>query len=168
MAKANFQNQARKFHGFTLMELMIVVTIIGILASIAFTSYTQYVVRAKRAEAFAALEQLAGFVEQGFTINSFYVSSNTTSTFLSPSAIPIGFPDTVPLDGGGTAYYNLFVNNPSQTVFTVRATPTGVQAGDGIIELDHNTNKRWDENNSGCPSNARCTADTGEDDWKKN
>lgn len=154
-----------KYAGFTLLEIMVVITVVGILASIAYSSYTQYLTRSRRAEAFAALQQFSNALEQRFTIDAAYLPA-TGVNFVTPPANV--FNATVPLDGGGNPYYNLTVRSTTNTTFTVRATPIGVQAGDGIIELDHNMNKRWDENNSGCPTDNVCTADVGESDWKKN
>lgn len=146
-----------KNHGFTLLELMIVVAIVGILAAIAYSSYSQYVERARRTEAFAALEQLSNALEQNFTINAAYLPSTSTNFVPPPTTI---FTSTVPLDGGAPPYYNLTVRSPSQTTFTVRATPTGVQTGDGAIEINQNRVKRWDKDNSG-------TFDADENNWKK-
>jgi len=50
---------ARRAHGFTLIELMIVIAIIGVLASIAIPSFRNYQMNAKRAEAYANLAALA-------------------------------------------------------------------------------------------------------------
>ena len=44
-----------KFHGFTLLELMIVIAVIAVLASVAYPSYLDSVRKARRADAQAAL-----------------------------------------------------------------------------------------------------------------
>lgn len=147
----------RYIHGFTLIELMIVVAVVSLLASLAYSSYSEYVVRSRRAEAFAALEQMAGAMEKGYTINSFYLS-NTGAAFVPPPTTI--FTSTVPLDGG-TPYYNLTVQSQANTTFTLQATPTGVQTGDGAIRLNNLGAKSWDQNADGDFD------DPNEDNWKK-
>lgn len=61
-------------NGFTLIEVMIVVAIIGILASIAYPSYQEYVRRAARAEARAAMMNMAQLQERNFTDRGAYVA----------------------------------------------------------------------------------------------
>ena len=46
---------ARRGHGFTLIEILVVVAIVGILSAIAVPSYRDYVVRARLTEAFTGL-----------------------------------------------------------------------------------------------------------------
>lgn len=153
-------NNKSKLAGFTLIELLIVVAIIAILASLAYSSYSQYVIRSKRAEAFAALEQMAGVMEKNFTINSVYVSTGAINNFIDvPTTI---FSQTVPLDGGDP-YYNLQVRSPTVTQFEIRAVPTGSQAAanEGIIWMNNQGLKRWDENADGDFD------DAGEENWKK-
>ena len=74
-------------HGFTLIELMIVVAIIGLLASIAYPSYQEYVRRGARAEARAAIMQMAQLQERYFTDRGGYLVISTgdlsSSTTLS-------------------------------------------------------------------------------------
>ena len=79
--------------GFTLIEVMIVVAIVGIIAAIAYPSYAQYVQKSARAEARAALLDLANRQEQYFVDNRVYsnnvrdlgLASNTESGFYSLS-----------------------------------------------------------------------------------
>jgi type IV pilus assembly protein PilE len=57
-------NARAKAAGFTLLELMIVVAIVAVLMSIAIPSYREYVLRAGRAEARAALVDVAARQER--------------------------------------------------------------------------------------------------------
>jgi type IV pilus assembly protein PilE len=58
--------------GFTLIEVMIVVAIVGILAAIAYPSYVEYVRRSERADAKAALQNAAQWLERRYTANTAY------------------------------------------------------------------------------------------------
>lgn len=139
MTKFNQQAQ----HGFTLIEVLITMAIVGILAAIAIPSYTQYVLRANRADAKTALLAVAQRLEQNYTLNGRYDRDqagnnidNTTLTTWRLNQVP----------AGGAARYNIaFVNTapavwPSQTAFTLSATPTGAQAADttcGTLTIDN-------------------------------
>ena len=63
-----------RFSGFTLIELMIVVAIVGILATSAYPSYQEYVRRSARAEARAAVLNMAQLQERNFSDRGAYVS----------------------------------------------------------------------------------------------
>ena len=63
-----------RFSGFTLIELMIVVAIVGILATIAYPSYQDYVRRSARAEARAAMLNMAQLQERNFSDRGAYVA----------------------------------------------------------------------------------------------
>jgi len=140
--------------GVTLIELMIVVTIVAILGAIAYPSYQSQVRKSYRADAQSDLMQLASFMERYFTENNAYVDSGG-------NAVTLPF-TTSPQDG--TARYNIaFSPSPTQTAFTLRATPVsgGTNDGDGILELDNLGVKGWDRDNSGS------IASPGEKCWKK-
>ena len=61
-----------KLSGFTLIELMITVAILAIIAAVAIPSYTSYVDRGKRAEARAALLDIAARQERYYSNNRKY------------------------------------------------------------------------------------------------
>ena len=140
--------------GFTLIELMIAIAIIAIIASIAYPSYQEQVRSSRRSTAMGDLQSLAQALERYFNANDTYVGAGT-----------VGGPPTVyasesPIDSS-TKYYDLTTAVLTGTTYTVRATPKGSQAGDGIIELSFTGARTWDENNDG-------TISASERDWDKN
>jgi type IV pilus assembly protein PilE len=131
--------------GFTLIELMIVVAIIGIIAAIAYPSYVEYTDRTRRSVAQGALTGLAGAMER------YYASSNTyqgAGAGGADTGAPGIYPDEAPLDGA-QKYYDLTIQAATANSFTLRATPKGVQSGDGSLELDSTGARRWDRDNDG-------------------
>ncbi|ENX33191.1 hypothetical protein F889_03130 [Acinetobacter colistiniresistens] len=129
----------KKDRGFTLIELMIVVTIIGILAAVAYPSYQEYVRRTKRTDAQADMIELAGRLQR-YKIANF--------TFLkSDGSTPIGIADVghsgiLPQSGGATLY-TLALSNVTAGTWTLIATPTGAQTGDGHIVLNYRGERCW-------------------------
>ncbi len=134
--------------GFTLIELLIAVTIVGILAAITYPSYRNSIVKSRRAEAQGALASFANAMSQWYLENnSSYLGAAIGS---ADDGTPRIFPSTVPISGGGTATYNLTIQpGTTASTFTLRATPTGNQVGDGFLELNEMGAKGWDKNNSG-------------------
>lgn len=63
-----------KNQGFTLIELMVVVAIVGVLAAIAYPSYQDSVRRSARAEARAAMLNIAQLQERYFTDRGSYIT----------------------------------------------------------------------------------------------
>jgi type IV pilus assembly protein PilE len=128
--------------GFTLIELMIVVVIVGLLAAIAYPGYQQYVKRSRRADAKAALTEMAQFMERYYSENNSYSAASLPMT-VSPRE--------------GIAAYNLkfgssctdgstSVNtSPQANCFLVQAIPVanGLMDGDecGSLWLDNTGNK---------------------------
>ena len=130
--------------GFSLLELMIVVVVIGILASIAYPSYIDSVRKARRADAKAALSQLAQFMERNYSLAQRY---DQTSAGV---AIALPFSQS-PIDGG-TAQYIITIDSVTQQVFTLKAAPQGAQAGDicGDLTLDSAGGKTSSGSGTGC------------------
>ncbi len=75
--------------GFTLIELMIVVAVIAILAAIAYPSYQDSVRKSRRADAKAALLDLAQFMERNYTTANRY-DQNSAGTAINTAALPYG------------------------------------------------------------------------------
>ncbi len=116
---------------FTLIELMIAVAIVGVLAAVAYPSYQNSVQKSRRADAQAALVELAGFMEQKFTeYNTYNVDLDGDSTTIGNDEAD-EFPFTTSPRSGG-AFYNLSLSAVGSTTFTLQAVPVsgGPQAND--------------------------------------
>ncbi|MCL1079321.1 type IV pilin protein [Parashewanella spongiae] len=107
----------RFIKGFSLIEVMIVVAIVGILASISYPSYTRYVAQGARADALAALVEIANLEEQYYLDHRTY-TSNMLQLGLNadPFEVENGFYD---VDA---------VIDAANRTFTITATAKGVQA----------------------------------------
>jgi type IV pilus assembly protein PilE len=118
------------YHGFTLIELVIVVAIIGILSAIAYPQYTSYVLRANRAEARNALLEAAQWMERNYTLTQSYaVSAQTGNPAITNATLTAIGLDVSPR--GGPAKYNIsFTANPTANAFVLQAVPAGTQTND--------------------------------------
>lgn len=156
----------KKNNGFTLIELMIVVLIAGILASVAYPSYINSVKKSRRSDATGALLGFANAMERRFTETNSYCDAGGAGGANSCGAAgtndtgsPTIFSVQSPVDGG-TKYYDLTINQVTASTYTLRATPAGAQAGDGILELRQTGSRGWDKNGD------NDTTDAGEDKWE--
>lgn len=129
----------RKTSGFTLIEVMMVVAIIGIIAAIAFPSYQEHVRKTKRADAQAALMELAQFMERYYTANGRYLDADGDAP-----ALPF---DAAPKDGGNKSYDLAFAeDSPTANSYLLQAIPTGSMATDscGTLTLSNTGAKGQD------------------------
>lgn len=124
------RNEAR---GFTLIELMIALVVVGILAAIAIPAYTDSVRKTRRGQAKADMTEVVQVLERCFTNRNTYVGCFAGGNTL-----------TAPLDRsprtGPNVFYDLSLQNVTAADYTVRAVPTGDQAGDlcGTLEIRQN------------------------------
>ena len=111
-----------KLSGFTLIELMITVAILAIIAAVAIPSYTSYVDRGKRAEARAALLDIAARQERFYSNNRQYAGKlggpdADTDHLRIPGCTATNCPSE-------NDYYALSLTPPGTTAQAFRATAT--------------------------------------------
>lgn len=100
---------------------------------------------------------LANAMERHFTVNNTYEGAATGG---ADTGAPATYPDEAPLDGS-VKYYDLRIVAPTNaTTYTIRATPKGGQAGNGVLQLSSTGVRWWDADNDG-------VVDTGENRWGK-
>ena len=137
--------QGKKQHGFTLMELMIVVAIIAIISAIAIPAYQDYTIRSKIPQATSILANMRVRMEQYYQDNRTYLNapcsdSNDYFTFSCPTSPPNPNPN-------GIVYPN---PNPNDTTYTIEAKGQGAMAG-FYFTIDE-SNKKTSTINSPAPS----------------
>jgi len=121
----------KKSRGFTLIELMITVAVIGILASIVYPSYMAQVRKSRRADAQAALMNIAARQQQMLLDTRSYSATVADLNITLPISVVQNYAITIML---GTA---------TVPTFTATATPSGSQVSDscGALSLDQSGTK---------------------------
>lgn len=109
---------ARRGHGFTLIEILVVVAIIGILSAIAVPSYRDYVVRARLTEAFSGLGGVQTQAEE-------YWSSTYPHTYVGMDAAGAS---RLPADVPG-ANFTFALTSASDAGYVVKATGRNMMTG---------------------------------------
>lgn len=125
--------------GFSLIELLVVVAMVGILAAIAYPSYQEQIQSGRRSEAQAELMRLAQFMERIYTETGCYNPGADNVCGTGDDAAP-------GIATSADHYGVTFAAGIGANTFTLQATPTGPQAGDGVLQLDELGQKFWDEN----------------------
>ncbi|HET8706026.1 MAG TPA: type IV pilin protein [Pseudomonadales bacterium] len=128
------------YRAFTLIELMLALAIVAIVSTIAYASYSSSILKSRRADAKAALLDLASREERYFSTHNIYSSATSDLGYSGawpaqiPTASQFNYALTVTLQSNGSG-------------FTATATPQGYQAKDacGTYSLDYLGN----QNNSG-------------------
>lgn len=143
----------KKAAGFTLIEIMIVVAIVAILAAIALPAYQDSITKGRRTDAASALQGLAQAMERYYTEKGTYVGAAGTG------GVPTIFPSKSPIDGSAT-YYNLTISAATANTYTLSATATGAQAGDGNLTLSSTGARTWDKDNNGSISSTESCWET--------
>ena len=100
-----------KMRGVTLLELMIVVVVLALIVTIAVPNYLEYSARAKRAEARAALLQIATNQEREYLQNNRYTRDMRR----------LGFTEEV-CNTSGSGAYSICVTAADANTFTATAT----------------------------------------------
>lgn len=127
-----------KANGFTLIELMIAVAVIAILAAIAYPSYLDSVRKSRRADAKAAILELAQWMERStMAITGRYARMSGDATDRNATGMTAQLPFQQSPREGGTTAYNLSLSALTATSFTLQAIPTGPQVGDSCGTLTY-------------------------------
>jgi len=115
--------------GFTLIELMIVVAIVAILASVAFPAYREQVQKSNRADCEATILSEANSLERYYSMNNGYAGAALGGGATCPANAAAN---------GATTRYNLaLVVGANGLTYTITATPTAAQSGDGCTNLTY-------------------------------
>ena len=127
----------RRQTGFTLIELMIAVVVIGILAAIAYPSYQEHINKSRRADAQAALMELAQFMERHYTNAGGYQVNGSTG---GAPTLPF---TKAPKDGSNEFYALSFSGTVTAQAYVLQAEPKNSMAGDkcGTMKLAHTGKK---------------------------
>lgn len=119
--------------GFTLIELMIVVAIVAILAAIAYPAYRDQVQKSHRADCASSILSAANALERYYSMNNGYAGATLGANGVFSDTCPAGAATS-----GATVRYNLALAiGANGLTYTLTATPTSAQTGDGCANLTY-------------------------------
>ena len=114
----------KRARGFSLIEIMTVVVIIGILVAIAVPSYQNYLRKGRRAAAQSYLMEVTNAQQQYLMDARAYAPDVTTLQKPTPTDV-------------GSFYAIAIATSTPPPAFPITATPSGVQAADGVLAIDN-------------------------------
>lgn len=142
--------------GYTLVELLVVVVVICVLTAIAITVYKKYSIRAHREDVKSGMIQIAQNLQTYKAANGSYTSADISN--------PLIFGGTqYPLRGVGYYTMGLTVANGGW-VLTATTIDTTMQKNNGLIALNDDGQKCWNNPNgnttNACVNSAPTVATT--------
>ncbi len=153
-----------RFHGFTLIELMIVVVIIGVITAIAYPGYSRYMQQTRRTDAQIALTNAASAQERFFSDCNTYATTLAGSPRACATGI-LGFGTATPVLSPNMDYEITIVaptasvgTCPITSCYILVANPNSVVAGikgrqkdNGRLRISSRGEKTWDKANTNTP-----------------
>ena len=146
----------KKEKGFNLVELMLVLVVISILAAVATLFYNNYVIRTNRTDVETAMVQVGQKLEAYKLVNNNYSGAALTNTAIYGGT---NYPLT------GTITYTLGLTITA-TGWTLTATPTGKQTGNGSLVLNDQGWKCWNNPNGDATNVCSSGAPTANTTWE--
>lgn len=141
-----------KKNGFSLIELLIVVAIIGVLAAIGYPAYTKYVIKTQRVEAQSQMVQIARNLGNYKISNGNYLNASLSNQNIYGGSV-------FPKDDVANYTFTLVIPNASSWVLTATPIQKRKVDGNGIVVLDSNSQKCWQEGSSTCTLSTTSTWD---------
>jgi len=103
---------ARRFGGFSLVELLCVLVIVAVLGAVAYPGYQRHLVSSRRSVAAACLLEHAQVMERHYAIRQSYLEA----------------PEPLPCRDVSGFYRIAFATAPEAGAYVLQAEPQGVQA----------------------------------------
>jgi type IV pilus assembly protein PilE len=131
----------RVARGFALIELMITVVVVGILAAIAYPSYQTYMTKVRRSEAQQLMTAISSRQAQ------YIIDARGYTATIGAGGLNMGSEDWTCTATCTGRFYVIAVaadNTTTPPSYTITATPSGQQADDGAMTLDHTGAKTKD------------------------
>ncbi len=115
-----------KTSGLTFIEIIIALAIMAILTTLAYPLYDQQIRHSRRADAYAALHQIALAQEQHYARQNAYTIDLTA----------LALPPTLQAGQSANGYYRLVITNDDDNqTYQAIATATGLQKDDSDCRL---------------------------------
>ena len=133
MLRRRLRDPGAPAHGFSLVEVLVTLLLAAILLALALPAYREQVARGRRVVAEAAL------IEDAQSMQRWYASHDTYEGIADAQLAA----QTSPREGGAVAYtLSAQATPPTQTTWTLVATPVGPMGGDRCGQLTYDATGR--------------------------